>query len=109
MGNFIFCAVCVALFTTIWKIHFFLLRLAFISLAEARRSNIIWFGNHKKQQLQTTFSINDFFSKCDQIRWKLRIWSHLLKKFLMENLIFYAVCLIKVLPLCFKFFEENFS
>ena len=32
--------------------------------------------------------IKDFFSKCDQIRWKLRIWSHLLKKFLMENFSF---------------------
>ena len=31
------------------------------------------------------FSIKDFFSTRDQIRWKLRIWSHLLKKFLMEN------------------------
>ena len=27
----------------------------------------------------------DFFSKCDQIRSFLRIWSHLLKKSLMEN------------------------
>ena len=26
------------------------------------------------------FSIKDFFSKCDQIRSFLRIWSHLLKK-----------------------------
>ena len=35
------------------------------------------------------FSIKDFFSKCDQIRrW---IWSHLLKKSLIENLIFRAV------------------
>ena len=34
------------------------------------------------------FSINDFFSKYDQIRSFLRIWSHLLKKCLMENLIF---------------------
>ena len=34
------------------------------------------------------FSIKDFFSKCDQIRSFLRIWSHLLKKFLMENFIF---------------------
>ena len=34
------------------------------------------------------FSITDFFSKCDQIRRKLRIWSHLLKKSLMENFIF---------------------
>ena len=37
------------------------------------------------------FSIKDFFSKCDQIRRKLRIWSHLLKKSLMEKLIFCAV------------------
>ena len=37
------------------------------------------------------FSIKDFFSKYDQIRRKLRIWSHLLKKSLMENLIFCAV------------------
>ena len=33
------------------------------------------------------FSINDFFSKCDQIRRILQIWSHLLKKFFMENFI----------------------
>ena len=37
------------------------------------------------------FSIKDFFSKCDQIRRKLRIWSHLLDKFLMGNFIFCAV------------------
>ena len=37
------------------------------------------------------FSIKEFFSKCDQIRRKLRIWSHLLKKSLMENFIFCAV------------------
>ena len=36
-------------------------------------------------------SIKDFFSKCDQIRSFLQIWSHLLKKSLMENLIFCAV------------------
>ena len=34
------------------------------------------------------FSIKDLFSKSDQIRGKLRIWSHFLKKFLMENCIF---------------------
>ena len=37
------------------------------------------------------FSITDFFSKCDQIRRKLRIWSHLLKKSLMGNFIFCSV------------------
>ena len=40
------------------------------------------------------FSINDLFSKCDQIRRKLRIWSHLLNKSLTENLIFCAVTVI---------------
>ena len=37
------------------------------------------------------FSIKDFFSKCDQNRCFLLIWSHLLKKSLMENFIFCAV------------------
>ena len=37
------------------------------------------------------FSIKDFFSKCDLIRSYLRIWSHLLNKFLMENFDFCAV------------------
>ena len=41
--------------------------------------------------LKMKFSIKDFFSKCDQIRKKLQIWSHLLKKSLMENFIFVAV------------------
>ena len=41
------------------------------------------------------FAIKDFFSKCDQIRRKLRIWSHLLKKSLMENFIFCAVLCIE--------------
>ena len=38
--------------------------------------------------VSTTHSIKDFFSKCDQIHRKLRIWSHLLKKSVMENFIF---------------------
>ena len=42
------------------------------------------------------FSIKDLFSKCDQIRSFLRIWSHLLKKSLMENLILCAVCLLNI-------------
>ena len=37
------------------------------------------------------FSVKDLFSKCDQILRKLRIWSHLLKKSLMENFSFCAV------------------
>ena len=42
---------------------------------------------HKKIK----FTINDFFSKSDQIRKKLRIWSHLRKKSLTENFFFCAV------------------
>ena len=37
------------------------------------------------------FSITNFFSKCDQIRRKIRIWSHLLKKSVMKNFFFCAV------------------
>ena len=44
---------------------------------------------HTAQKMK--FSIKDFFCKCDQIRRKQRIWSHLLKKSLMENFIFCAV------------------
>ena len=35
--------------------------------------------------------MKDFFSKCDQIRRKLLIWSHLLNKSIQENFIFCAV------------------
>ena len=50
-------------------------------------------------------SIKDFFSKCDQIRSFLRIWSPLLKKSLMENFIFCAMyffymSILLVLLLC---------
>ena len=34
------------------------------------------------------FSFKDFFSKSDQIRSFLQIWSHIRKKCLMENFIF---------------------
>ena len=48
--------------------------------------NIYLFPLHKKMK----FFIKDFFSKCDQIRSFLRIWSHLLNKSIMENCIFCA-------------------
>ena len=44
---------------------------------------------HTAQKIK--FSINHFFSKCDQIRSFLRIWSHLRKKPLTENFNFCAV------------------
>ena len=47
------------------------------------------------------FFIKDFFSKCDQIRNFLRIWSPLLKKSLMENFIFCSVCFSELFLLLF--------
>ena len=45
------------------------------------------FSSHTAQKME--FSITDFFSKFDEIRRELRIWSHLLKKSLMmKNSIF---------------------
>ena len=41
---------------------------------------------HTAQKMK--FSIKDFFNKCDKIRRKLRISSHLLKKSLMETFIY---------------------
>ena len=45
------------------------------------------------------FSVKDFFSKCDQIRRKLRIWSHRPKKSLIENFIFCAVLSLNFISL----------
>ena len=47
--------------------------------------------SYKDTAQKMKFSIKDFFSECDQIRRKLRIWSHLLKNYLMESFIFCAV------------------
>ena len=48
------------------------------------------------------FSIKDFFSKCDQIRSFLRIWSHLLRKSFMENFIFCGVYGLEI-PVTYSF------
>ena len=45
------------------------------------------------------FSIKNFFSICGQILRKLRLWSHLLKKSLVEKFIFCAVNIWRVLHL----------
>ena len=52
-----------------------------------RHSSVRWLTTAQEMK----FSIKDFFGKCDQICSFLRIWSHLLKKSLMENFIFSAV------------------
>ena len=53
--------------------------------------NETWAAVVKNTAQKMTFSIKDFFSKWDQIIQKLRLWSHLLKKSLMENFIICAV------------------
>ena len=49
----------------------------------------------------------DLFRKCDQMRSFLRIWSHLLKKYLMENFNFCAV-LKDILDMINLFFKKLF-
>ena len=46
---------------------------------------------HELTAQKMKFSTKNFFSKCDQIRSFLQIWSHLLKKPLMKNFTFCAV------------------
>ena len=48
-------------------------------------------NNEKYTGQKMKFSIKDFFSKCDQIRSFLQIWSHLLKISSMDNFIFCVV------------------
>ena len=77
------------------------------------RSRRLWFhencpgnsGNISESESSNTaqkikFSFTDLFSKCDQIRRKLQIWSHLLKKYVMENFIF---CVVKTFNKYFCF------
>ena len=55
--------------------------------------------------IKMKFLIKDFFSKYDQILSFIQIWSHLLKKSLMENLIFCAVfvnCKTLYIPRTFR-------
>ena len=55
------------------------------------QSSLPWLFLHRFTAQKMKFSIKNLFSKDDQIRRKLRIWSHLLKKSLMENFILCAV------------------
>ena len=62
-----------------------------------------WIKNYQFVSLflVSKFSIKVFFSKCDQTCSFPRIWSHLLKKCLMENFIFCAVYVGKFLNALF--------
>ena len=57
------------------------------------------------------FSIKDFFSECGQIRRKLRVWSHLLKKSFIEYSEslsrFMVLQKLMKLILCEKHFEDE--
>ena len=55
------------------------------------------------------FYIKDFFSKCDQIRRELRIWSHLSQKSFMENFIFCAVHVQKYIRLYVKYMKALYE
>ena len=63
-------------------------RHTFIFTCLSQVTYVIFFCTLRKKM---KFSIKDFFSKCGQIRRKMRIWSHLLKKSLTKNFIFWAV------------------
>ena len=56
-----------------------------------RVSRIVINGGYTAQKMKVF--IKDFFSKCDQIRRKLQIWSHLLKKSSRKSS-FFAQCYI---------------
>ena len=61
------------------------------SLVHKKSFDLIWLVVFKLEHFtaqKMKVSTKDFFSKCDHIRSFLRIWSHLLKKSLMENFIF---------------------
>ena len=63
-------------------------------LQRNERAMIHWICNVKISAQKMKFSIKDLFSKCDQIRNVTnRIWSRLLRKYLMENFISCAVIL----------------
>ena len=67
--------------------------------------DVSWPFLSKSTAQKMKFYIKGFFSKCDQICRKLRIWSHLVKKSLMENFIFGLVkCTLFLFPLFISFF-----
>ena len=68
--------------------------------------NLLSLQTLKYTTQELKFSIKDFFSKCDQIHSFLRIWSHLLKKSLMENFIFCVVVSTSNEKIFWKFLND---
>ena len=71
-----------------------------VAFVNTTMNHLIFLNTAQKMK----FSIKDFFSKYDQIRRKLRIWSHLLKKSLTENFIF---CAREVIQFELHFLRRN--
>ena len=68
--------------------------LSYLKICDAKHFSLLFVVTMANNLISITgqrmqFSIENFFSKCDQIR-SSRICSHLLKKWLMENFIFCA-------------------
>ena len=59
-------------------------------LIKEKQQEGVW-GKINPPSSPTQIRVKDFFSKSEQISRKLRNWSHLLKKCLMENFIFCAL------------------
>ena len=74
-------------------------RISFILFAVFQFTKLLIKRSNNQIQADTVqkmkFSIKDFFSKCEQIRRELQIWSHLLKKSLLEKLIFRAATVVQ--------------
>ena len=62
-----------------------------VLIRQIHQCQIFTFNILRNAAQKIKFPIKDFSSKCDQFRKNLRIWSHLLEKFLIENFIFCAV------------------
>ena len=74
-----------AIIVTCWP-HMNVRAPAFDTLQRMKYSSTVA-GHIRKTAQKMKFSIKDF-SKCDQVRSFLRIWSHLLKKFSLETSFF---------------------
>ena len=59
-----------------------------IHLIEKNTNWVMFWQKRLLAAQKMKFSVKDFFSKYDQIRKKLRIWSHLLKNSLLETFLF---------------------
>ena len=84
-GKFCFLCTVLTLFSTLFCNDFCI---AFVSCNPWKWNMLFKFYFVSNAAQKMKFSIKDFFSKCDLISRKLRIWSYLRKKSLMENLNF---------------------